>query len=263
MSPARQSPPAGSPTRSSCWRVSTGTAAADAAAVSGAVSAAAAAPHACQPLVPLNPPPSPAAAPCPAPAAIHAAFPQQQLVVFSGDLDAQQTIALFQRARVILGPHGAGLSHTLFAAPGTTGTMRALLAVPLVPGWLPLLMANSGWGPDVLPSCPPIHLSANPQTSLVHHPALPCPAVVEFMFLADPPLMFWHTAATLGQQYWLLPVPQAYWLQEAMQAGHNCCWHWWLLWLLLPLLGEGGTPSAALQRCLSAAPRQPLVHHPH
>ena len=40
------------------------------------------------------------------------------------------------------------------------------------------------------------------------------------MFLADPPLMFWHTAAALGQQYWLLPVPQAYWMQEDMQARH-------------------------------------------
>lgn len=45
-------------------------------------------------------------------------------------------------------------------------------------------------------------------------------AVVEFLFLADPPLMFWHTAAALGQPYWLLPVPQAYWMQEEMQV---CC----------------------------------------
>ena len=36
--------------------------------------------------------------------------------------------------------------------------------------------------------------------------------------MADPPLMFWHTAAALQQQYWLLPVPQAYWMQEAMQV---------------------------------------------
>ncbi|KAI3435029.1 hypothetical protein D9Q98_003081 [Chlorella vulgaris] len=94
--------------------------------------------------------------------AIRAAFPQQQLVVYSGGLAAADTIALFQRARVVLGPHGAGLSHILFAAPGTT--------------------------------------------------------VIEFLFMADPPLMFWHTAAALGQPYWLLPVPHAYWMQEEMQV---------------------------------------------
>ena len=85
---------------------------------------------------PLSSPPSPAyLLPLPplsraSPAAIRAGFPQQQLVVFTGDSDAQQTIALFQRARVILGPHGAGLSHALFAAPGTTGKGRALAASP-------------------------------------------------------------------------------------------------------------------------------------
>ncbi|PSC67438.1 hypothetical protein C2E20_8901 [Micractinium conductrix] len=94
--------------------------------------------------------------------AIRAAFPGQRLVVFNGDAPISQTIPLFQRARLVLGPHGAGLSHILFAAPGTT--------------------------------------------------------VVEFLFVADPPLMFWHTAAALGQQYWLLPVPQAYWMGEEMQV---------------------------------------------
>ena len=42
--------------------------------------------------------------------------------------------------------------------------------------------------------------------------------VIEFLFLADPPLMFWHAAGALGQPYWLLPVPQAYWMQEEMQV---------------------------------------------
>ena len=28
---------------------------------------------------------------------------------------------LFARASVVMGPHGAGLTHILFAAPGTTG----------------------------------------------------------------------------------------------------------------------------------------------
>ena len=46
-------------------------------------------------------------------------------------------------------------------------------------------------------------------------------AVIEFIFLADPPLMFWNLAAAVGQQYWLLPVPQAYWMQKKMQVGHR------------------------------------------
>ena len=54
-------------------------------------------------------------------AAIRAAFPQQPLVVFSGGVGAAETVALFQRARLVAGPHGAGLSHILFSAPGTTG----------------------------------------------------------------------------------------------------------------------------------------------
>ena len=49
------------------------------------------------------------------------------------------------------------------------------------------------------------------------------PTVIEFLFLADPPLMFWHAAGALGQSYWLLPVPQAYWMQEEMQVGRSCC----------------------------------------
>ena len=39
----------------------------------------------------------------------------------------QDTISLFQRARVVLGPHGAGLSHIIFSAPGTTGERGAVL----------------------------------------------------------------------------------------------------------------------------------------
>lgn len=69
-------------------------------------------------------------------AAIRAAFPQQQLVVYSGGLAAADTIALFQRARVVLGPHGAGLSHILFAAPGTTGEGVGGLGGGVVDEWM-------------------------------------------------------------------------------------------------------------------------------
>ena len=30
-----------------------------------------------------------------------------------------ETISLFEGAKLIIGPHGAGLAHILFAAPGT------------------------------------------------------------------------------------------------------------------------------------------------
>ena len=61
----------------------------------------------------------------------------------------------------IIGPHGAGLSHLLFAAPGTR--------------------------------------------------------VVEFLFMRDPPMMFWHMARALDMDYWMLPVPQAYWMEPEME----------------------------------------------
>jgi hypothetical protein len=61
----------------------------------------------------------------------------------------------------------------------------------------------------------PRHLSS--YSSLLC-PLPAAPAVLEFLFLADPPLMFWHTAAALGQPYWLLPVPQGHWMQEEMQV---------------------------------------------
>ncbi|KXZ48396.1 hypothetical protein GPECTOR_28g803 [Gonium pectorale] len=44
-----------------------------------------------------------------------------RLVVHDGrpDLTAQDTIDMFRRAKVVMGPNGAGLAHMLFAAPGT------------------------------------------------------------------------------------------------------------------------------------------------
>jgi hypothetical protein len=49
----------------------------------------------------------------------------------------------------------------------------------------------------------------------------PGTTVIEFLFMADPPLMFWHTAEALGQRYWMVPVPQAYWMQEEMEVGSS------------------------------------------
>lgn len=94
------------------------------------------------------------------------AYPSSPLIIFNGTgMTPRQTIDLFQGAKVILGPHGAGLSHLLFAAPGT--------------------------------------------------------AVVEFLFMADPPLMFWHCASALNQEYWMLPVPQSYYMQQEMYVPES------------------------------------------
>ena len=32
-------------------------------------------------------------------------------------------------------------------------------------------------------------------------------------------MMFWHLAEALGQKYWMVPVPQAFWMQAEMQAS--------------------------------------------
>ena len=80
-----------------------------------------------------------------------------EVVVFEGMADnLDETIELFSHAAVIVGPHGAGLSHLLFAPEGTK--------------------------------------------------------IVEFQFVRDPPMMFWSAAAALNQKYYLLPVPDSYWV---------------------------------------------------
>ena len=146
----------------------------------------------------------------------------------------QDTISLFQRARVVLGPHGAGLSHILFSAPGTTGEGSTGAGHCCVPADAGLCCWQRG---GHCSSRPPARLTAGRQDARVAysyvllvsraaacsspscppHPS-PSSAVIEFLFLADPPLMFWHAAGALGQPYWLLPVPQAYWMQEEMQV---------------------------------------------
>eukprot|EP01023_Acetabularia_acetabulum_P033992 TRINITY_DN31907_c0_g1_i2.p1 TRINITY_DN31907_c0_g1~~TRINITY_DN31907_c0_g1_i2.p1 ORF type:complete len:599 (-),score=118.61 TRINITY_DN31907_c0_g1_i2:170-1966(-) len=95
--------------------------------------------------------------------AIKKQYPKEQLVVFEGsDMNIKDTIDLFKRAKVVMGPHGAGLSHILFSAPNTH--------------------------------------------------------VVEFLFMQHPPMMFWHIAAALRQNYWMLPVPHSYWMQDSFEV---------------------------------------------
>eukprot|EP00798_Chlamydomonas_sp_ICE-L_P012641 gene12641-15875_t len=69
---------------------------------------------------------------------------------------------LFRRAKVVVGMHGAGLSHIIFSAPGT--------------------------------------------------------AVVEFLFMYDPPMMFWHASGALGLRYVMLPLSQSWWLDPTVHV---------------------------------------------
>lgn len=95
-------------------------------------------------------------------ASMREAYPEHQLVVYDGSISVPDTIALFRRAKVVLGVHGAGLAHTIFTAPGT--------------------------------------------------------AVIEFLFLFDPPMMFWHASGAMGLKYHMLPLAQSWWLQKEVHV---------------------------------------------
>lgn len=95
--------------------------------------------------------------------AIRATYPNEDLVVFTGDgVSVVETINLFRQAKVVMGVHGAGLSHSIFSAPGT--------------------------------------------------------AIVEFLFMYDPPMMFWHSAGALNQKYVMVPVAQTWWLASSVHV---------------------------------------------
>lgn len=38
--------------------------------------------------------------------------------------------------------------------------------------------------------------------------------VIEILFMYNPPMMFWHTSRALSLDYYMVPVPQSYWLQK-------------------------------------------------
>ena len=94
--------------------------------------------------------------------AISSQFPTAKLEVYSGTETVADTISLFRRAKVVVGMHGAGLSHSIFSAPGT--------------------------------------------------------AVVEFLFMNDPPMMFWHASAALAQRYIMVPLAQTWWLDQSVHV---------------------------------------------
>eukprot|EP00798_Chlamydomonas_sp_ICE-L_P021392 gene21392-28347_t len=96
-------------------------------------------------------------------ASLKGAYPDEKVVVFTGsDHSVTSTIELFRRAKVVVGMHGAGLSHMIFSAPGT--------------------------------------------------------AVVEFLFMYDPPMMFWHASGALGLRYVMVPLAQSWWLDPTVHV---------------------------------------------
>ena len=44
----------------------------------------------------------------------------EQIVVFQSQKDVKEIISLFEKAKMVIGPHGAGFSHIIFTAPGTS-----------------------------------------------------------------------------------------------------------------------------------------------
>lgn len=70
-------------------------------------------------------------------AALKAAFPMEKfLIVKQSDTPAGlYTLEIFRRAKIILGPHGAGLSNMVFAAPGTTLIEIVFLHAMPLPFW--------------------------------------------------------------------------------------------------------------------------------
>lgn len=46
-------------------------------------------------------------------------MPDEKIVVYESSSDLEKVIELFQKAKMVVGPHGAGFSHIIFTAPGT------------------------------------------------------------------------------------------------------------------------------------------------
>eukprot|EP00798_Chlamydomonas_sp_ICE-L_P006228 gene6228-2846_t len=94
-------------------------------------------------------------------AQMHQVYPDLEIIKYTGaGMSVSGTVDLFRRARVVMGMHGAGLSHMVFCAPGTV--------------------------------------------------------VLEFLFMYDPPMMFWHASGALGFRYVMLPLAQSWWLQPSV-----------------------------------------------
>ena len=142
-------------------------------------------------------------------AALQATFPEEKIVKFDGTKDARANIELFKRAKAVVGPHGAGLSHIIFSAPGTKVVEFIFMADPVS------RMAKEYEG------------EGKERESYDHNKNDKVILMSCFTDLFPPhlallqPLMFWHLANALQQEYWMLPIPYSFWLQEKMNVPMN------------------------------------------
>ncbi len=67
--------------------------------------------------------------------ALQAAFPTLRVALHSRKLSASASATLFSRAAAVVGPHGAGLSHILFCAPGTAVVELVFMHSPPMMFW--------------------------------------------------------------------------------------------------------------------------------
>jgi hypothetical protein len=68
-------------------------------------------------------------------AALAAAFPRLRLVVHRRSASAKEAVTMFAAAAAVVGPHGAGLVHTLFCQPGTALVELVFLHSPPMMFW--------------------------------------------------------------------------------------------------------------------------------
>jgi Glycosyltransferase 61 len=67
--------------------------------------------------------------------ALAAAFPMFTVVAQNRSVRPKEAVALFSRAVAVVGPHGAGLSHTLFCPPGTAVVELMFMRSPPMMFW--------------------------------------------------------------------------------------------------------------------------------
>ena len=47
----------------------------------------------------------------------------------------------------------------------------------------------------------------------------PGTAVIELLFMNDPPMMFWHASGALSLQYFMVPLAQSWWLEKSITVS--------------------------------------------
>ena len=137
-------------------------------------------------------------------------FPDEKIVKYNSESDVDAIIALFQRAKLVIGPHGAGFSHILFTAPGTK--VANICKLKKKGPWAVLHGKQS-----TVRAWKSIQ-ATNQARALSLSAFLLRLQILELHFLKDPPMMFWHMAGALDLDYWIIPVPKSHWTIAEMEA---------------------------------------------